>query len=720
MLLTGAPYGSVGRVSSPTSSPDPQSPSTDEVSFPRLAARTQRFTLGVPTSATIAPDGRYVVFVRSRSGTDRTGLLWRYDVEAGAEVLLGDPHDLLAGEDEDLPAAELARRERMRQGGAGITAYAADRDVRRVAVTLSGRLFVLDVASGEATEVPAAGPVVDPRLSPDGAWVAYHSDGGLHVAPASGQETGRALVWDEAPAVSWGLSDFAHAEELRRMRAFWWAPDSSGLLVARVDESDVPPVYIADPAHPDRRPASVRYPFAGRANPRTSLWFVTLDGRRDEVSWDSSTFCYLVDVSWPQSRPALVTVLDRRQRHVRVYSWLPGSPATLVRSLADDHWVDVVAGVPAWWGDRLLTVEPDATSDTWRLCVDGEPLSPPGVQVRAVLDVHDDSVLLSVAEDERERRVARLGTDGRWGLATDGGAVATARSAGGTTVTRRDTLEAVAPVVTVTSARGDAELRVDVVDPGVVPRPVYLPRSEPDDPRVAVLMPSATAPRPLPVLLDPYGGPHAQRVVHTARAYLESQWWADQGYVVVVADGPGTPGSPAWERAMSGRLAEPALAAQVRALEMVAASLGEQADLSRVAIRGWSFGGYLAALAVLERPDLVHAGIAGAPVTDWALYDTVYTERYLGLPGDEPGRYFSQSLPDRAGRLSRPLLVIHGLADDNVLVANTLRLSSALLAAGRPHQVLPLSGVTHMTPQEVVAENLLLAQRDFLQQALSR
>ena len=690
------------------------------MSFPRLSARTQRFTLGAPTSSTIAPDGRRIVFVRSRSGTDRTGLLWHYDVETGTEELLADPHHLLAGDDEDLPAAERARRERMRQGGSGITSYATDRDVRRVVVTLSGRVFVLDVATGEATEVPTAGPAVDPRLSPDGAWVAYHSDGGLHVAPASGTETGRALASDESPGVSWGLSDFVHAEELHRLRAFWWAPDSSGLLVARVDESGVPPVYIADPAHPDRQPASLRYPFAGAANPQTSLWFVTLDGRRVEITWDTDTFCYLTNVSWASGRPALVTVLDRRQRHMRTYSWLPGSAPVCVRAVTDQHWVDVVPGVPAWWGERLLTVEPDVSSDTSRLCVDGEPLSPPGMQVRAVLDVLTDRVLLAVTEDEREQRIAWLGTDGRWQLQTEGAAVATARSAGGTTVTRRDTLRSVVPTITVSTARGDAALRVDVVDPGVVPRPIFVPRSSPDDPRVAVLMPSVPAPGPLPVLLDPYGGPHGQRVVQTARAYLESQWWAEQGYVVVVADGPGTPGSPAWERAMSGGMAAPALAAQVRALEMVADAVGEQADLSRVGIRGWSFGGYLAALTVLERPDLVHAAIVGAPVTDWALYDTAYTERYLGLPGDEPDRYPSQSLPERADRLSRPMMVIHGLADDNVLVANTLRLSSALLAAGRPHQVLPLSGVTHMTPQEVVAENLLLAQRDFLAQALSR
>ena len=144
-------------------------------------------------------------------------------------------------------------------------------------------------------------------------------------------------------------------------------------------------------------------------------------------------------------------------------------------------------------------------------------------------------------------------------------------------------------------------------------------------------------------------------------------------------------------------------------------------DLGRVAIRGWSFGGYLAALAVLRRPDVFHAAVAGAPVTDWRLYDTHYTERYLGVDPDCRHRsvYDASSLLDDAPTLQRPLLLIHGLTDDNVVVAHTFSLSRGLLQAGRPHTVLPLSGVTHMTPQPEVAENLLLLQVDFLRNALS-
>ena len=250
------------------------------------------------------------------------------------------------------------------------------------------------------------------------------------------------------------------------------------------------------------------------------------------------------------------------------------------------------------------------------------------------------------------------------------------------------------------------------------PRPNLFPAG-PGQIRTALLLPSWHRPGAarLPVLLDPYGGPHAQRVLAAQGAFQTSQWLAEQGFAVLVA----TAGAPrAAARTGTGRwrdLAGPVLEDQTTALH-AAAERHPDLDLSRVAIRGWSFGGYLAALAVLRRPDVFHAAVAGAPVTDWALYDTHYTERYLGDPGQDPALYEHCSLISEAAKLSRPLLLIHGLADDNVVVAHTLRLSGALLAAGRPHSVLPLSGVTHMTPQEEVAENLLLLQVDFLYQAL--
>lgn len=222
------------------------------------------------------------------------------------------------------------------------------------------------------------------------------------------------------------------------------------------------------------------------------------------------------------------------------------------------------------------------------------------------------------------------------------------------------------------------------------------------------------------MLLDPYGGPHAQRVLRSQNAYATSQWFAEQGFAVVVIDGRGTPNrGPAFEREIWGDFATKVLDDQIDALHELAQTRPEL-DLSRVGIRGWSFGGYLAALAVMRRPDAVHAAVSGAPVTDWLLYDTHYTERYIGHPEDHPGNYEKSSLISDAPNLARPLMLIHGLADDNVVAAHTLTLSQALLEAGRPHEVLPLSGVTHMTPQEQVAENLLHLQRDFLLKHVSK
>jgi dipeptidyl-peptidase-4 len=414
----------------------------------------------------------------------------------------------------------------------------------------------------------------------------------------------------------------------------------------------------------------------------------------------------------------------------------------VLREDADDRWLDIVPGVPActsdgrivWTADaggarRLLVASPEELAEG-----SAAPVTPTSLQVREILDVDAGTVLFSASADEPTE--IGLWAYGPGGLVclTPASGVHMGWRAGGTTVISRRSLAQ--DGVTVRIARGSADLPVTslAAHPRLAaPRPDIFAASARGI-RTALLLPSWHEPgsRKLPVLLDPYGGPHAQRVLAARAAHLTSQWLAEQGFAVVVADGRGTPGrGPEWDRAVWHDLAGPVLEDQVEALQAAAGRCGDL-DTSRVAIRGWSFGGYLAALAVLRRPEVFHAAIAGAPVTDWRLYDTHYTERYLGLPDEDPGTYDRCSPIKDAERmatgprgstagaagLSRPLLLIHGLADDNVVAAHTLRLSSALLAAGRPHAVLPLSGVTHMASQEEVAENLLLLQVDFLRQAL--
>jgi dipeptidyl-peptidase-4 len=393
------------------------------------------------------------------------------------------------------------------------------------------------------------------------------------------------------------------------------------------------------------------------------------------------------------------------------------------RTLREDRdpvWLDIVPGVPAWTNDgRLVTTA--SVDDTCRLLVDGEPVTPAGLHVRSVANVAD-GVLFAASDDATEEHVWLLSPNGSLERLTEAPGVHSAAIGGEVLVLTTATMER-SGSFTILRRRGGGEvgpIASFAEQPSVEPRVTFL-AAGPRDVRTALLLPAgyAVGDGPLPVLMDPYGGPHHARVTKVRDAYLQSQWFADQGFAVVIADGRGTPGrGAAWDRAVHLDLAGPPLEDQVDALHGMAEANPGVLDLARVGIRGWSFGGFLAALAVLRRPDVFHAAVAGAPVTDWRLYDTHYTERYLGTPASAPVAYDRSSLLADAANLERPLMLIHGLADDNVVAAHTLRLSSALLAAGEPHTVLPLSGVTHMTPQEVVAENLLLLQVAFLRQAL--
>jgi dipeptidyl-peptidase-4 len=220
------------------------------------------------------------------------------------------------------------------------------------------------------------------------------------------------------------------------------------------------------------------------------------------------------------------------------------------------------------------------------------------------------------------------------------------------------------------------------------------------------------AARRYPVLVHVYGGPHHQHVTANGRSYLLDQWFADQGTVVVRLDGRGTPSrGRAWERAIRGDFLTAPLADRVRGLQALGARCPEL-DLTRVGIHGWSFGGTFSAMAVMRRPDAFHAAVAGAPVTDWRDYDTHYTERYLGLPDEAPEAYRVSDVLTYAAQPSRPLLLLHGTADDNVYFTHSVRLPDALFRAGIAHEFLPLSGFTHMVPDPNVTTRLHHRIRD--------
>ena len=786
--------------------------------YPRAKARTLRFTLGAPRSALAVGDGSRAVFLRSDGPEDLVTGLWLsvFDQEGRHhEVILADPRALLEDADqEQVPAAELARRERSREGGEGIVDYSVDAAGDRVVFALGGRLWLSLIAPDGLTASTRAlsledsdSAVLNPAISPDGTMVAYTTGDRLMVVTigqGAEQDHERAVLAlrpGTDDRMQLGLAEFVAGEEMDRYQGFWWSPDSRALLVEHTDSSDEPIWYISDPANPQVGPRARRYPQALTANARVGLSLVLL-GQDDadpwvgEVDWDHQAFEYMAVVRWQEGHRPLLLVQNRRQTEDRILDVQvpdarqdlePGRNMTLLdpeaapkvstmvlQEHSNDQWLDLVPGLPAYRPQSgLVDAFIDTEADTTRLRLDGKVFSPAGCQIRQVLSVEDHDVLAVVSTDPRSFDLMRLSYDGSIHVLNRLPGVWSASRAGhGIVVSGRTMASAQGQVRhcylgadgdldrlgaeglgLVGEARPDSSARqtgepvrpehqdrpdrraVDTghinsqgamsavladtsSDPGFTPNVDFV-RMGQHELFAAIVRPSESSPYAsadsLPVLLKPYGGPGAQQVVFNQSYYWESQWWADQGFLVLTADGRGTPGrGPAWDRAIFEDMAQVTLDDQLEALEALP-DFAPEADLGHVAMIGWSYGGFLSALSVLRAPDRIHAACAGAPPTDWTLYDTHYTERYLGL---DPAVYRRNGIIDDAPSLRRPLMLIHGFADDNVSVANTLRLSGALMAAGRPHTVLPLTGITHMTNDETVAENLLILQRDFLRDAL--
>ena len=536
-----------------------------------------------------------------------------------------------------------------------------------------------------------------------------------------------------------------------------------------------------------------------------------------DVDWDREAYEYVAAVNWRRGHDPLVLVQNRRQTRDQVLEVAveaDGAALGATRVLeehANEQWIDLVHGTPAYTPDgRLVCSLNDMATDTNRLTMDGRPFTPAGWNVRTVLAVTDEDVLAVVqrapeiasempdawagsgaasdaeslfgGHDARSFDVVSMGYDGTiTPVTTDPGQWTASRGERGIVVSGRDMRSARARMRHIVTRRAvggvtdaviaantsDAANTTDITaaditstaaEPGFTPNVTFTRLGE-HRLYTAIIAPSPSSPYAhadkLPVLMKPYGGPGFQQVVASQSFYWEGQWWADQGFLVVTADGRGTTGrGPAWDREIFEDMKDVTLADQVEAVNALPEAVarlnadvesraaqpaaGDQADaenhppalratsrqreaipmpdLDKVCMIGWSYGGFLSALAVLDAPNVFKAACAGAPPTDWTLYDTHYTERYLGL---DPDVYYRNGIVQDAPKLERPLMLIHGFADDNVTIAHSLRLSQALMAAGRPHTFLPLTGITHMTNDETVAENLLTLQRDFLRDALA-
>jgi len=686
--------------------------------FPRQYARTQRLTLGEPRNIVVSPDGKRVLFLRSPAGNDTVNSLWLCHTERNTETCIADIRVLLSGSKaENESAQERARRERAREGAAGIVSFSCDSDVHHAVFAVSGRLFLCDMHHAHEIVVnnPAPGTMYDARISPNGKHIAYVRGSALYVCDIQGNE--KCLTPEIATDTTWGVAEFVAAEEMNRQRGYWWSPNSDALVVERVDNSPITQITIADPSQPTAEPQTRRYPFAGTNNARTSLHVIDLEACSTNITWDAETFEYLTSVQWNKAG-LIMSVMSRDQKLLDIRKvYIATGESESLHVERDDKWVELVAGGPVlvtensllWCGER---------NGARAILLNNTAITPPHIQVRGIVNANAEHVTFSGNPLDQPQVLhawrVNLANHELTQLTHDDG-VHSVAIGGDTTVVRSATMHNPRSRTLVNNHHelaNNAEqslLNVNVSFHLVGKRNIS----------TAIVLPENHDGSALPVLFDPYGGPHAQRVVASSMAFTAAQWFANQGFCVVIADGSGTPGRGSeWEREVYHDLATTVLNDQIDVLAHLH-EIAPCADTSRVAIRGWSFGGYLAALAVIRAPQLFHAAVAGAPVTEWKLYDTFYTERYLGNPAHDEQPYIASSLLHDAKNLTRPLLIIHGLADDNVLAAHSLELTTALLHAGKPHEFLPLVGVTHMTPQEVVAENLLLHQLDFLRRSLS-
>ena len=717
----------------------------------RDLAETRNYTLGRPVSPKLTPDGKHALFLRS-APRDPTLKLYELDLATGRERELLTPAHILGDTTEAVSAEEKARRERSRQSLKGFTTYQLSSDGTHLLVTLSGKLYLVERASLRVTELPGRG-WIDPRFSPDGRMIAAAgADRELHVIDlTAAPPTTRTVTTGATATLSHGTAEFVAQEEMSRPRGFWWSPDSHSLLYQQTDESAVAVRYVADALHPEAAPTKFFYPRAGTPNATVRLFLLSLRANQatlapTPIPWDHVAFPYLAHVTWQKYAPPTLLVQNREQTDQRLLAVNSATGATteLLRE-TDAAWLnldDNAAGStgerrpPLWLADGegfLWTTERRGTWQVELRATTGallREITPTTFNYRGLVDVDEDSgaVLVRGGPDPREVHLWSFPLNGDSQTISSGHALTRGRGQHNATFSSESRL------LIRTTDLFDGTWRSEIISA--------------DDDRIVATLPSVAAPLPrlptteltrttgerafdaavtrprnftagkkYPIILVVYAGPTSKMVSATARGYLPDQWMADQGYVVVRIDGRGTPWrGRAWERTIKGNFIDIALADQITGLSALAQTFPEL-DLSRVGVTGWSFGGYFAAMAAIRRPDIFQAAVAGAPVVTWENYDTHYTERYLGLPQFSPEAYRVSNVTTYASQLTRPLLLIHGLTDDNVYFQHTLQLADALYLAGKPYELLPMLG-THMISDPLVKLRQQTRIIEFLNRAL--
>lgn len=705
-------------------------------SFAEAYFQSQGFSLGRAQQPICTPDGS-VLFIRART-PEATLDLYEFVAATQQTRCLLRPEDLLGTRTESLPPEERALRERLRLTAQGIASFRLSPNGNYLLIPLSGFLFLYDRTTATWRSLPT-GPAFDPQWSPTGECIGYVQEGDVYLYNITSEAVTQ-ITHRTHPDITYGMAEFVAQEEMSRYRGFWFSPDGDTLAISEVDNRLVEKWVIPDIARPEQPPLRMAYPRAGTNNAVVRLGMFDCKGVfRHWVSWDQTSFPYMTHVSWQAGGPLFLVLQDRAQKHVRLVTVDETSGETRrVLEEQDDTWINLDPQMPYWVSRDLgfLWVhEQNGGPELGLYKLNGSlqrvlVSAMSGYQHLVHVSTSQNAVWVSASQEPTERHIHRVSLNGGplhpvtqlpgihqlVANPTQGVWVHTYASAKTMPVTQVHlTPEETDPLHTTPAFSLDAPWQ----EPAWIPNSTFLQTTSARF-RTLVIKPHDFDPtRKYPVLVDVYGGPGHQHVLKNMRSFLFNQWLANQGFVVISLDGRGSPGrGHAWERAIVGNFVEVALRDQASGLQALLAQ-DSSLDASRVGILGWSFGGTLATFAVLHRPDLFHAAFAGAPVTDWHYYDTHYTERYLGMPSENPEGYQKNSPLFEAHRLSRPLTMIHGTADDNVFFSHALQLSHALWLANKPHSLIPLIGATHMAANPLHFYRKWETIRDFFCQTLS-
>ena len=678
----------------------------NQISFISQYAASGRFRNGAPRSFSITDRGVY--FLQSTGPTDPVLQLKHLDINSGEISVIFNPADVAI--DTDLPAAEKARRERLRESGAGVTAYSTSKAGTELVFALNGSLFVLQFKAELEIAIADLADVFDPQLSSDGATIACVRNGAVWVIPTAHLQLGYQITPNDNHV--WGSADFLSAEEFGRSNGFWFSPDGEKLLVQYFDDSMVSQISLTDLAQPTKAIAESKFAFAGTNNPKIGLRIFSARTGSQTISWDIENFPYCSQAGWSDNSTVYAVVLDRAQQQSHHLQFDLNAGAKVIDVVSSQTWVESSPKLHRTHGSTRWDIRDDFVANQRRLYKNGEAITESNWYVRAIGFSTAEVAVIEAAQHSAINQLIKITADQAIEL-TSADYYSSLLVANDDVLVLMQTNFTTDPSYQVIAGEKSFAIEDLSFAPNIA---INLTRLQDTNTNRSVVLLPENPTGPLPVIMSPYGGPHAQLVLATKRKYALDQWFANQGFAVIVSDGLGSPGvSVHWEHAIAKNFTA-SLDCQIAALQQADQELPGMLDLNRVGIRGWSFGGYLSALATMVRPDIFKVAVAGAPVTEWRLYDSAYTERYLGHPANDPETYDRNSLltlqPTQIGKL----LIVHGLADDNVLAAHSLQLSAHLIRLGLQHQFLPLSNVTHMTPQVSVTETLMKTELDMFKQ----